>query len=72
MLQMFKEKKSTTLFFVSVSWAAVLFKFIVAGMTLPVIGQQAAMTASEFGMAIAGILAIWLGREYTEKVKKNG
>jgi hypothetical protein len=29
------------------------------------------MTATEFGLAQAGILAIWLGREWTEKQKET-
>lgn len=57
--------KSTTLSFVAVSWLAVTGKFIsgTAGW-----GPEPFMTATEYGTAVALILGIWLGREYTEKV----
>ena len=73
MITLFKEKKSTTLFFVFISWLAVTGKFTVAGMTFPILGTMPLMSAAEYGSATLMILGIWLGREYTEKVKKaNG
>ena len=60
-------KKSKTLFFVSISWVVLVLKFLFAGVTLMTLGQIPPMTASEFGMAVAMILGIWLGREYTDK-----
>lgn len=60
-------RESTTLMFVTLSWLAVWIKFIFAGATLPVFGLVPLMSATEFGMAMAGILAIWLGREWAEK-----
>jgi hypothetical protein len=60
-------KESITLLFVSLSWLAVWVKFILAGATLPVFGTVPPMTATEFGMSAAAILAIWLGREWAEK-----
>jgi hypothetical protein len=60
-------KESRTLFFVAASWLVVWIKFIVAGLTLPVIGTVPPMTAAEFGSAVAFILAIWLGREFIKK-----
>lgn len=60
-------QQSRTLFFVTVSWAAVVFKFILAGVTLPVLGLMPLMSATEFGMSVAAILAIWLGREWVKK-----
>ncbi len=60
-------KQSRTLFFVAVSWVVVLVKFAVAGVSLGSLGVMPAMTATEFGAAVAAILAIWLGREWTEK-----
>jgi len=59
--------QSITLLMVVIAFAVTTVKFLIAGMTLPVIGQQAAMTASEYGMAFAAELAVWLGREWTEK-----
>ncbi len=60
-------QQSRTLFFVAVSWFAVLVKFVVAGVSMGPLGVMPAMTASEFGGAVLMILAIWLGREWTEK-----
>jgi hypothetical protein len=60
-------KKSKTLFFVAVSWAVLTMKFIVAGVDLGPLGVQSVITATEFGMAFAAILAVWVGREYGEK-----
>jgi len=60
-------KQSTTLLFVSVSWAVVLVKFLVAGVNLGPLGIMPPMGAGEFGSAVALILAIWLGREWQEK-----
>ena len=60
-------KESITLSFVAVSWFALIIKFVVAGVSLGSLGVMPAMGASEFGMAAAAILAIWLGREWTEK-----
>lgn len=62
-------RESTTLTFVSISWLAVLIKYLIAGINLPLIGLQPAMTASDFATATGLILAIWLGREWTEKRK---
>lgn len=62
-----KESKTRTL--VTISWAVVTVKFAVAGLTLPFVGRAPDMEAGAYGLAVAGILAIWLGREWTEKVK---
>jgi hypothetical protein len=64
-------RESKTLTFVTISWAALLIKFVFAGLTMPLIGDVPLMTASEFGQAVALVLAIWLGREWTEKSKSN-
>lgn len=60
-------RESITLSLVVPAWLALLVKFLVAGLTLPVVGVVPAMSATEFGTAMAGVLAIWLGREWTEK-----
>ena len=65
-------RESTTLTFVAISWAVLVIKFLFAGLTLPVVGQIASMTATEFGMAFTAVLAVWLGREWTEKRKPKG
>lgn len=61
-------KQSRTLAFVSVSWAALTIKFIAAGVTVGDV-SIAQMTATEYGLAVAAVLAIWLGREITDKGK---
>lgn len=60
-------RESRTLFFVSASWLVVWVKFLLAGLTLPVVGVVPAMTATEFGMAVGAVLGIWLGREWIKK-----
>ena len=73
MLDLFKKKQSTTLFFVSVSWAVLVAKFAISGIQVTYQGQTFSaqpMSAGEFGAAVLAILAIWLQREYTEKVSK--
>lgn len=60
-------KESITLSLVFVSWFVLVIKFVVAGVSLGSLGVMPAMGAGEFGMAAAAILAIWLGREWTEK-----
>ena len=59
-------RESTTLFFCSLSWLAILIKFIFASTKAFGI-EWPAVTLTEFGGATALILAIWLGREWTEK-----
>jgi hypothetical protein len=65
-------RQSITLVFVGASWLAVWLKFVLAGATLPVFGLVPPMSAGEFGAATALILAIWLGREWTDKKTPGG
>ena len=60
-------RESHTLMFVSVAIVSVIVKFIFAGLTLPGLGLLPQMEVSEFGMAFAAIMAVWLGREWTTK-----
>jgi hypothetical protein len=62
-------RESRTFVIVSFSWLAVWVKFIGAGLTLPVLGTIPPMTATEFGVSIAAIMSIWLGREFIKKDK---
>ena len=65
-------RESVTLMFVSLSWLATWLKFIFAGATLPILDWTLPpMTATEFGLAIAGILSIWLAREWKEKKESS-
>lgn len=65
-----KGKESKTLFFVSVTWSVMVFKFLIAGLKY---GEVTAppMDIQSFGIAVAAVLAIWLGREWTEKNAKS-
>lgn len=65
-------KESTTLFFVLISWLTLLIKFLLSGVTLGPLGTMSTMTAWDFASAASAILAIWLGREWTEKRKPGG
>lgn len=65
-------KESITLMFVALSWWAVWLKFLFAGATLPLFGEVPPMAATEFGLSAAGILAIWLSREWTDKKLGSG
>lgn len=62
-------RESTTLFFVRVTWAVMVLKFLVAGIAIPEVMSFPDINISDFGLGTAGVLAIWLGREWTEKVK---
>lgn len=60
-------RESITLVFVAAAYAALLVKFVLADATLPLFGTVPSMSATEFGLSVAGVLAIWLGREWAEK-----
>lgn len=59
-------RESHTLLFVGLAALVLIYKFAVAGTSILGIPWPA-MGAGEFGLAFAGILAVWLGREWTEK-----
>ena len=61
-------RESHTLLFVALAALVLVYKFAVAGLTLWGITFPA-MSASEFGIAFAAVLAIWLGREWQDKAK---
>ena len=52
-------RESTTLLFVAASWFAVTSMFMWKGTSADL---------ASYGMAVAAIMAIWLGREWTDKV----
>lgn len=59
-------RESHTLLFVSLAVLVLIYKFGVAGLT--VFGLTfPAMSAGEFGIAFAAVMAVWLGREWTDK-----
>jgi hypothetical protein len=59
-------RESHTLLFVALAALVLVYKFAVAGTAIFGITWPA-MSASEFGLAFAGVLAVWLGREWQEK-----
>lgn len=62
-------RESHTLMFVAAAALVLVYKFAVAGTTLLGVAWPA-MSASEFGLAFAGVMAIWLGREWKQKDKE--
>lgn len=59
-------RESHTLMFVAIAALVLIYKFAVGGTHILGINWPA-MGAGEFGLAFAGIMAVWLGREWTEK-----
>lgn len=59
-------RESHTLLFVALAALVLIYKFAVAGLTIWGLTFPA-MSAGEFGMAFAAVLAIWLGREWADK-----
>ncbi len=59
-------RESHTLLFVALAALVLIYKFALAGLTLWGLTFPA-MSASEFGIAFAAVLAVWLGREWKEK-----
>jgi hypothetical protein len=60
-------RESHTLLFVALAVLVLIYKFFVAGLTLFELTFPP-MTAGEFGLAFGAIMAVWLGREWTDKV----
>lgn len=64
-------RESHTLLFVAAAAGVLIYKFGMAGLT--VFGLTfPAMSASEFGISFAGIMAVWLGREWQVRGKDDG
>lgn len=61
-------RESHTLLFVALAALALVVKFCAASLTVLGVGPFPAMSAGEFGLAFAGVMAVWLGREWTNKV----
>ncbi len=59
-------RESHTLLFVALAALVLVYKFAVSGLTLWGVAFPD-MSASEFGIAFAAVLAVWLGREWKEK-----
>lgn len=71
-------EESVTLLFVAIGWLVLTIKFALGGLSIafgaapaPVVTFAApSIGASEYGLAFAGILGIWLGREYQARRAK--
>jgi hypothetical protein len=63
-------RESHTLLFVALAALVLIGKFALAGLAVFGFGPLPAMGAGEFGLAFAGVMAVWLGREWTEKVAR--
>jgi len=59
-------RESHTLLFVALAALVLIYKFAVAGLMLWGLTFPD-MSATEFGIAFAAVLAVWLGREWTDK-----
>lgn len=59
-------RESHTLLFVAIAAVVLIYKFAVAGLTLFDLTFPS-MSATEFGIAFAAVLAVWLSREWTDK-----
>ena len=59
-------RESITLFLVYIPWLVLIVKFAVGGFETP-FGTMPVIGATEFGIAVTAILAIWTAREYKEK-----
>ena len=64
-------RESITLTFVAVSFAILQIKFLLAGITISPELTIPPMSAEAFGLSTAGILAVWLGREWVDKGKNT-
>ena len=64
-------RQSKTLTFVAIAFAAVVLRFLGAGLELGPLGEVPAMGGGEFAAAIAAVLGIWLGREYQARGKEG-
>lgn len=62
-------RESHTLLFVALAALVLIYKFAVSGLELWGL-KFPAMSAGEFGLAFAAVLAVWLSREWTDKVGK--
>jgi len=63
-------RESITLTFCTLATVILLGKFLLAGLTT-YLGVVPDMSAGEFGLAFAAVLAPWLHREWVEKNVKS-
>ena len=62
-------RESTTLTFVTITWAIGTVKFAIGGFTLGMFGASPSVDIAAYGAFFLAILAPWLQREWTEKTK---
>ena len=61
-----KGKESTTLTIVIGCLIPLVTKFTLGGMTIAGLGTMPVIGAGEFGLAAAGLIGVWLNREWKE------
>ena len=66
-------RESRTLFFVAASWMLVTLKFAVDAFGhLFGIAPVFPMTATEYAAVCAGLIGVWLGREWVDAKRSGG
>lgn len=60
-------RESTTLAFVRLSWLILTVKYAIGGMSLGKLGSAPVVDTTAYGAAVALVLGIWLGREWSDK-----
>jgi hypothetical protein len=62
-----KGKESTTLTIVVACIVPIVIKFFIGGLTLPFgLGVAPVIGAAEYGLALTGLIGVWLNREWKE------
>ena len=60
-------RESRTLFFVAVSWLMMTLRFIAGGLAFeygPIRWDIAPALVTDYGVAVAAVIAVWVGREW--------
>ena len=62
-------RESRTLFFVAVSWLVMTLRFMVGGLSFeygPIRWDIAPALVTDYGVAVAALIAAWVGREWVK------
>lgn len=60
-------RESRTLFFVAVSWLTMTLRFVAGGLAFeygPIHWNIAPALVTDYGVAVAAVIAVWVGREW--------
>ena len=63
---------SWTITMVAPGFFALTVKFLIGGLTIPVVGLMPPMSGMDYAMAVVAILGTWVAREYGDKKLENG